>query len=697
LLFPIIISHCDKGNYDEALKLLESYKGNTHQILLKLNHAYIVGEMGRFEESIGLYDELSQYRGDFNKYTPIIDLIVLLNKASMQNLSGNLSLAFNEIQAAEEILLKLVLKPDIIKQEVKELIDFIPDEFPPAIQVNFLTQLQLNFNIIKSRILHRFGNLKESSKLLENNISVIDFKREFAFSCAYLMPIYRDLGKNMIAMDLYRSAYEIAYQLEMKSLIGYLYFQKGIIYLYDQGLEIALDNLKKSLEIRQQLPNVQDLAAIHDVMGFAYMQKGQIEHAKDHIEESLRLRIIVGNNSDISSSHASFGMLLIQLGAYEEALIHLNKAINMHQSTIKLTNYSLTYVSAIYCYSELKQVTKAKDYYEKLKQIYGVENEEYFNLYLKLCESFILRSDGRLRSKVRALDLYDEILRTNIMQSVMFWKIILLNKCQILIEDLKDSNNHEILVELNDTIDIGFTFAKSKNVHSFYIELLIMKSRLLLMENKIDKAESYLQDALILVKNRELSFLSSRIEEEISLIENKRDILEDMITKNTELISRMEETEIEEMLYQFLYKRKQHLLTMQDKPKLILILNPIGLCIYSRNFVKDSIDNQLIAAFITAINSISMELLHVEGSIERIRHNDYTISIKVKNKITYCYVFSGPSYGAMLKLDKMIQSISINQDLVDLFRSNVLVINEEIQEAINEIVDSIFGLEHQVL
>ena len=56
-------------------------------------------------------------------------------------------------------------------------------------------------------------------------------------------------------------------------------------------------------------------------------------------------------------------------------------------------------------------------------------------------------------------------------------------------------------------------------------------------------------------------------------------------------------------------------------------------------------------------------------SIDRIKHKDFTIALKKLDEILICYVFKGPSFGALQKMDIFITQLK-ESDMINEIKTN---------------------------
>ena len=98
---------------------------------------------------------------------------------------------------------------------------------------------------------------------------------------------------------------------------------------------------------------------------------------------------------------------------------------------------------------------------------------------------------------------------------------------------------------------------------------------------------------------------------------------------------------------------------------MLIIEAKSGRSVYSKPFRTDQpINERLIGGFLTAINSFLREAFAVSGSIERIKHRQYTLLLNLIDPFLVCYVFQGPSYYALKRLRQFTDAISSSEDIL---------------------------------
>ncbi|MGC9779809.1 MAG: hypothetical protein HZR80_11250 [Candidatus Heimdallarchaeota archaeon] len=162
------------------------------------------------------------------------------------------------------------------------------------------------------------------------------------------------------------------------------------------------------------------------------------------------------------------------------------------------------------------------------------------------------------------------------------------------------------------------------------------------------------------------------------------------------LIKRMDAAKLEEFLLGIFRQRTFDIPTLPEEEAIMLLFfKSTGIPIYSKNFLpeKDRLDDSLISGFLTAINAFIREAFEATGSVERIKHNEYTLIIQSFNSLLMCYVFKGQSFSAMRRASQFISLMkrdeTLWQDIVKKLESTE-PLSVEKEDSLNKIIDKVF-------
>ncbi|MHA2251979.1 MAG: hypothetical protein ACXAD7_16570, partial [Candidatus Kariarchaeaceae archaeon] len=227
--------------------------------------------------------------------------------------------------------------------------------------------------------------------------------------------------------------------------------------------------------------------------------------------------------------------------------------------------------------------------------------------------------------------------------------------------ELKSYKNEAILSEVKELSAKLLQLAKEQDSHSLLAQTYLLQSKLALLELDISQAQFLLTQAELTANEKKLRKLALKISNEYDAIID-RTKWEALRKRNSSLIERVEESNLDEILTNMMNKRKEESLeVIEETPVLLLILNENGLTIYSKKFDPTKhVSEQLIGGFLTASSAGMTEALSGHGSIERIKYGDYTMIFKNTIPLTFCYVFQGKSYMAIQRLNKFIDEVKLS-------------------------------------
>ncbi|MHA2274056.1 MAG: hypothetical protein ACXACI_19610, partial [Candidatus Hodarchaeales archaeon] len=78
---------------------------------------------------------------------------------------------------------------------------------------------------------------------------------------------------------------------------------------------------------------------------------------------------------------------------------------------------------------------------------------------------------------------------------------------------------------------------------------------------------------------------------------------------------------------------------------------------FSRIFSESQINDQLLGGFLSAISSFGAEMFEATETLDRIMYQEHTLALKPLDSLMFTYIFKGPSYSALQKLDRFTGTV----------------------------------------
>ena len=344
---------------------------------------------------------------------------------------------------------------------------------------------------------------------------------------------------------------------------------------------------------------------------------------------------------------------------------------------------------------------KNANYYLIELQKYAINhpnNTQIQQLY-RLDGALILKSSDKMRDKIKAGITLRDMMKEDIIDHEIVIEAMT-NLCEVLIYELELTGNEVILQEIEEFTNKLLDISLTQYLYNLQSETYLFKARISLLYLNFDDARLHLTIAQKIAAKYDLNQLAKRISDEHdSLLTN----LDELEKKKKQKISLQER--IKTFRYEFLFSKifrskTEELLNKPDTAIYIVILSVIdGHCLYDRLFQGSNImESNLIASFISAINSFGKQAFSTLGTIDRIKYGDYFITLQSKDDFLFGYVFKGDSYPAISKLNNFVIKLSEFKDIFKILSLSIqshLEISEDTELEINQVVDDVFFLDEK--
>ncbi|MBD3189521.1 MAG: tetratricopeptide repeat protein [Candidatus Heimdallarchaeota archaeon] len=488
--------------------------------------------------------------------------------------------------------------------------------------------------ITKADALFRLGQLDEAIKSLEMS---------------------EDLLKKLTTLE----------QLERTEREAHMTHRKGTIYWNQGKLNLALKNLKRSLFIRKELGNQRNIAASLNNIGLVYLQKGELDRAMESFQESLTIA------KELALPHY-VAAILGNIGTIHQAKGEFDKAFDCYDRVIALFKEigNDSYISeALYRMISLKieedQLDKAEHYLEELEVINQEGDHKIIDQRFRLSKAMLLKTSDRTIHKAEAQKLFQEIAEEEVIDHELT-VLAMLNLCELLLIELKNFGNESVLEEIEELANKLLEIASQQNSFSLLAETYLLESKLALIKLDLRKAQQLLTQAQMIAEEKGLKKLAVNLSNEHDSLLMQQKKWKELAERRASLTERLEMVKLEDMLGRMMLKKIEDVKEVPEEAVLLVILAESGLTLFSLQFESEQkINEQLVGGFLTAINTFCRETFSSAGSLERIKHQEYTVLMKAIGGLMFCYVFKGQSYSALQKLEEFIHLLETEKNLLE--------------------------------
>ncbi len=633
------------GKYQDALKIISNVEKVCQSPSLDKRHfecftlkANILLHMGSFKESLNLVIELeTKLEHLFNKAT--IDY--KQRKATLLKMKGVCLRATGELDLVERTFTRgLGLSRSIAnKFEISE----------------FLDRLAMFLSNNADHIDRSLGYLQESLKLRRE----IGNKNFTAQTLNRLGIIKRSQNKGDEALKYYTEALQFAEELDNKDLIAILKNNIGSVQDSLGNLNEALENYVATLKLSQETNNKNMIALGYHNIASVYRNRGELDLALENFNKALDFLQEQGYQSPIASCLSNIGLIHYSKGKLDEASEYIKRSIKLFEEENSLKAVGINLHHLIRISLDANQLDQAKNYLIQLEKIATDLNSTDLHQRFNISEALILMTSTRFQNRAKAESLLKEVINGEVIEHTIT-ETALLVLCELLLDELKITGSKEVLEELNVYVAKLELIARNQFSYLLLSQTYWLQSQLALIALNLTKAKSMLTQAQLIAEEKELQRLVLKIDREYETLLFQAKQWARLKDEDASFDRRMSMIQIDDLIQSMTIKREIEMLEFsQENPIYLILLSKNGKTLFTRKFhTLSTLDDALIGGFIAAINSFASEIFETTGHIERIKHQDYTLIIKVEEDLLFTYVYKGQSFTALSKLTDYVENVS---------------------------------------
>jgi len=548
----------------------------------------------------------------------------------------------------------------------------------------------------------RIGNLEESSKLLEK--SEVVFKEltnnpsakleELKAYQAYIKGTHLFfLGNKEETLNYYKKSLELRKRIGNKRLIAESFLGLSNFYrLLEMDFEKAFNYANKCLEIGEEIHDQRLKASAHFNLGSIYYFKGELEKGLSYYKFPLEYFEKINDTYSYLGIMNNLALIYRAKGELDTAIGLLDKCIKLSENSKNnwmLVGYNVGMVELSLDKGELE---KAKEHSERVKELLDIEKTPYINRDYNYTQALILKKSPRVQNRAKA----ENLLRTLIQDDDTVFEIKiegLIHLCDLLIDELKITSEMEIIKEIKPLIRQLLLLTEKSKSYWYYTQTYVLQAKLSLLTLDIKNARKLLTKAQYIAQNYGFDPLVKIISREHDNLLQKLDIWEKIKDSESPLTDRLKLTNLDEQITLMIQKRRVEVPeVIEEEPIMILVISEAGIPTFSKLFAESFlVEDELISSFLAAFNTFSGELFS-EG-LERASFGNYTLIMKPIVNFLVCYLFKGQSYSAQKRIEKFIEEIERNKEVLDKFneyRTTNRMIKLENLPKLNSLIKHIF-------
>ncbi|MHA1552535.1 MAG: hypothetical protein ACTSQC_11385, partial [Candidatus Heimdallarchaeaceae archaeon] len=471
--------------------------------------------------------------------------------------------------------------------------------------------------------------------------------------------------------------------------------QVGLItaYIYKGELNRALEFINELIEYFDERGDTEGLAIVQSRMGQINLKKGDLDEALKSYTDSLENFSVLESPDGMRGSSVNIGRIFQMKGEYDKALHHFYEVKKSYNNQKNKLNLASDYSNLISCYLDLGDLEKAATYLKSLQEIDKELENKSLKITTKLSTAIVLKRNKNVQDRLKAKELLKYIINEKDIEYQIV-ETAILNLCDILLIELKKSEDYKLLEELKSYINQLQEIGIRELTYPLLVQTYWLQSQLSLLELNAEEAQHLYANAQRLAEEKGLELMARKISNEHDFLIGQLDLWKKFTTKLPSILEILELSRIEDVLRK--KKKKGVVLPSEvekedEQPVLISIFTEYGELLFSEKLF-DALEDDILERILPEMKTqIEEEIDH--KTARRGRMYDYSYILRKIDTLFFCYYFVGKSYSAIHKVEEfsriLNESISIWERLVTSSKSG-LILNYEERNSINSFIDNIF-------
>jgi len=386
-------------------------------------------------------------------------------------------------------------------------------------------------NTLNAFVYFLTGNETNAYKLIEENIRKVLSENINPLSTIRCLTFYSYFltmnGKNEDALAIISYARtllpkveEYAGEWEYNQLAGDLLNIEGITYNQLGKSETSIDRYKKSLESRTKNQSEFDVAIVKSNIALIYMDQGNFKLALQNIRQAIWIFKDLNLEQPLATAYSTIGHLLTQIHDFNSAKFYLEQAIEMFTKLNNPLNLAEAYYRLVTLYINKNMEKEAELVLKEMKLAIKRVKIKLVDVYYRLSEAILLKSQKRLIGKARSLEILTSLKSVKSEDSSLYIEV-LFHIADLLLFELAMTFDENLIPELNEVLKDISSLANELKSNIIIVKSLIIQAKLFILMNNKNEAEIILRAAYKIAEDMDIK----EIIEEISQIRDDQSLL----------------------------------------------------------------------------------------------------------------------------------------------------------------------------
>jgi len=271
--------------------------------------------------------------------------------------------------------------------------------------------------------------------------------------------------------------------------IGFSLLKLGFRLIYIKSeIERGLECIEQALELGKKYDNKYLMALATRSLMIFYFERGELEIAIKYGEQSLEFFKQINNKPRSAALLSVIGEGFRIKGEFDRAIEYMEQALEINKEVRITSQQPMIIGNLVQVNVEKGDLDKARQYFKQLENLNNQVDNEWVNLFYRMGKALLLKNSSRIKNLAASTEIYKELIE----EKTQFHNGILLEYCDLLLNELGMTNDVEILDEiqlyLNELIE---TAERSK---SFWLlaETCLIQAKVSLVTLDLTKARRFL-------------------------------------------------------------------------------------------------------------------------------------------------------------------------------------------------------------
>lgn len=340
---------------------------------------------------------------------------------------------------------------------------------------------------------------------------------------------------------------------EIPSRVASFNYLKAAIYELKGELDQALEHHQQVLSMRRRIITEGEIAWFQDI-GELYSETFSFNSLSEFLQQLSTLQEQTNNKQNVAASLNSIGTIYYNKGDIDQAFGYHQQSLTLQEQIKNPLLISETLFYLIIVAIGKNSLEQAQHYLRRLKQISNQEKNIIIGQRYRVAEALMLKASTRLRNKIKAAELLEQVVKEEIIEHRLSVTTIL-NLCDLLLFELGISGEEEILDEIQRWIQQLLEIAKEHHQYPLLVEGYVLKSNLALLKLDIHSAQQFLEQAQVITKEKGFLKLAVMVSSEYNTFQEQMDKWHQLIERNAPIGERLELLQLEKRIMDMLRKR----------------------------------------------------------------------------------------------------------------------------------------------